>query len=73
MAKLTDKFGVMELNEILLNSMNNIWSKQAYVQGFEYKSITLKKAVDMFERLESAQYIYKGVVENFYKRSTRAD
>ena len=32
---LDDKIGVNTLNEILLNSMPNIWSKQAYVQGFD--------------------------------------
>ena len=31
---LTDKISVTELNEIRLNSMPNIWSKQAYVKGF---------------------------------------
>ena len=33
-ATMTDKFCVTELNEFLLNSMPNIWSNQAYVQGF---------------------------------------
>ena len=32
-AKLTDKIGVMEINEILLNCIPNSWVKQAYVQG----------------------------------------
>ena len=62
LAKLTDKFGVMELNEILLNSMPNSWSKQAYVQGFDCESITFKNDVKMFDRMESAQSIYKGVL-----------
>ena len=30
-ATMDDKMGVTELNEILLNIMPNIWSKQAYV------------------------------------------
>ena len=34
-ATMADKMGVTELNEILLNSMPNIWSKQAYLQGFD--------------------------------------
>ena len=46
--KLTDKIAVMELNETLLNSMPNSWSKQAYVQGFDCEFITFKKAVNMF-------------------------
>ena len=37
---LTDKTGITELNEILLNIMPNIWSKQAYVQGFDCEFIT---------------------------------
>ena len=31
----THKIGMTELNEILLNSTPNSWSKQAYVQGFD--------------------------------------
>ena len=41
-AKLTDKIGMTDLNEILLNSMPNSWSKQAYVQIFDCEYITLK-------------------------------
>ena len=37
---LNDKIGVRELNKILLNSIPNIWYKQAYTQGFDYESIT---------------------------------
>ena len=41
-ATLTDKIGVTKLDEILLNSMPNILSKQAYVQGFHCEAITFK-------------------------------
>ena len=41
-ATLDDNIGVTELNEILLNGMPNIWSNQAYVQGFDCESISLK-------------------------------
>ena len=41
--KLNDKIVLMELNENLLNSMPNICSKHAYVQGFDCESITLKR------------------------------
>ena len=37
---LTDKIGVTELNEILLKSIPNSWSKQAYLQGFDFESVT---------------------------------
>ena len=38
-AAVYDKIGITELNYILLNSISNSWYKQAYVQGFYYKSI----------------------------------
>ena len=34
-ATLTDKIGVTEVNEIILNSMPSICSRQAYIQGFD--------------------------------------
>ena len=67
MATLTDNIGVPELNEILLNSMPTRWSKQVFVQGFYCESITLKKAVNIFERMEISESIYEGVVEPSYK------
>ena len=48
---ISDKICVMELYEILLNSMPNIWIKQACVQGFYCDYITFKLDVNMFERL----------------------
>ena len=36
------KMGINEISEILLNSMPNIWSKQAYLQGFDFKTISFK-------------------------------
>ena len=63
---LTDKVGLTELNENILNGMPNSWSKQACVQGFYYGSILFKKAVNMFESMEIAESIYKGVVEFSY-------
>ena len=48
---MADKMGVTELNEILLNSMPNSWSKQAYIQGFDCETICFKKDVNMFERM----------------------
>ena len=38
-ATMADKMEVTKLNEILLNSMPKIWSKQAYVQGFDCETI----------------------------------
>ena len=62
-----------ELNEILLNSMTNIWSNQAYVHVFDCDYITFKKAGNMFERMEIAEYIYEGVEKTSYKKFTRED
>ena len=64
----THKICMTELNEILLNSMPNSWIKQAYVQGFYWKSITFKTSVNVFDRMEIAESIYEGVVEPSYKK-----
>ena len=50
--------------------MPNGWSRQAYVQGFDYESITFKKYVNMFERMETTEYTYEGLVEPTYKNLT---
>ena len=50
-ATVTDKIGVTKLNEILLNSIPNIWSKQAYLKFFECESINSDKAVNIFEHM----------------------
>ena len=54
------------MNKFLLNSMTNIWSKQFYVKVFACESITFKKYVNMFERMEIMESIYEGVVEHSY-------
>ena len=64
---MTDKIGATKLNEILLNSMLNSWSKQACVQAFDCESITFKRVVNMFERMEISESINEGVVEPSYK------
>ena len=46
--------------------MPNSCSKQTYAQGFDCESITFKKYVNMFERMESAESIYEGVEEPPY-------
>ena len=70
-ANLTDTIGVTKLNKILLNSIPNSGSKQVYVKDFYCDYITFKKAVNIFERMEIAKYIYKGVVEPSYKNQPR--
>ena len=56
-ATLADKIGVTEFNEIILNSIPDSWSKQAYVIGFDCEYILFNKAVNMFDRMEIAEYI----------------
>ena len=70
---MNDKIGATELNEPTLNSMPNIWYRQAYVQGFDCESIDFKKYFNLFEHMEISGSIYEGVVETSYKKSTRAD
>ena len=53
--------------------MPTSWSRHVCVQGFGCDYITFKKAVDMFERMEISESIYKGVVEPSYKKPTHAD
>ena len=60
---MTYKIRINELNEILLNSMPNIWSEHAYVQNFDFESITFKKAINMIEGMEITDFIYDGIVE----------
>ena len=70
---LADKIDLTGLNEILLNSMPTGWYKQAYIQGFDCESISLKKAVNIFEHTEITESIYEGVVEPYYKKPTWED
>ena len=58
---------MMELNDFSLNSTPNSWSKQAYVKRFDRESITFKTDFKMFERIETVEYIYEGVVEYYHK------
>ena len=47
--------------------MLNSWSKQAHVQRFDCESINFKNDVNMFECMDIAESIYKGLVEPYYK------
>ena len=67
-SKASDNIGEMYLNEIILNSMKNGWSKQAYVQVFDCETITFKNYANMFELMEIARTVYEGVVYTSYKK-----
>ena len=53
--------------------MPSSWSKHAYVQGCDFDSISFKKSINMYERMEIAESIDKGVVTPSYKKATRAE
>ena len=64
--KASDKIGDTEINKIILNILQSVWSKQEYMQGFYCETIT-KKYVNRFERMEFADKCFEGVVEHGYK------
>ena len=39
------KFGDMELNQILLHSMTSGWDKQDFIQGIDFEMETIKKEI----------------------------
>ena len=65
---MADKINVVEINNILLNSMPNSWCKQASVLRFYCESTLILKYVNMFQRMEIAESIYEGVVTPSYKK-----
>ena len=69
----SDRMGVTELNDILLNIISNICSNFFYVQGFDYDFFSFQRAVNMFERMEIAESIYECVVTPSYKKTTWAE
>ena len=48
------------------------WSKQAYVQGFDCKSITFNKSVNMLEQMQIVESVYEGVLIPSDKKPTKA-
>ena len=49
-----------ELNDILLLAVPNPWSRQAYIQGWDFKGWSFKEAWNIFERMYITGSIYKG-------------
>ena len=43
------------------------WSRQSYVQGFDFKPFTFKQAINMFYSMDILENIYEGVFEPSYK------
>ena len=71
-ANISDCFDVTELNKKKLNSTSNICINQACIQRFDCEYITFKADINMFERMEIAKFICKGVVESSHKKFPRA-
>ena len=44
-----NKIGDMELNEILLHIISNVWGNQEFLQGFDFVAVYFKKSIDLFE------------------------
>ena len=65
--KMIDKMGVTNLNGILLTSMTNSWTKQAYVQVFDCKSTIFLNTFNIFELMDIEESIYEGVVKPSHK------
>ena len=59
---MTDKIGMTDIYKSLLNSMPISWIKQPYVQGFDREYIYFNKAVNIFQRMEITESIYKDLV-----------
>ena len=72
-ATMDEKMGVTQLNEILLDTMKNSWSKQSYVQGFDCETISFKNSIKRSKRMEISESIYEGVVTASYKKATQAE
>ena len=57
-AKGSDNISETDFSEIFFNSMLNGLNEQAYVQGFYCENNTVKKYVNISERMEIAESIY---------------
>ena len=62
----------MELNQIILHSIRNGWSRKTYVKGSDFEAVNLKHAINIFEGMEIADFFDEGVVQPSYNKSTRS-
>ena len=70
--KASYKIGDMGLNDIILNSMSNGWSKKVYVQIFDCEYIPFKNLSICLKAWKLRNLSMKGLVEPSHKKSTRA-
>ena len=59
------------LNEIILHAVLNAWTKQSYLQGWDFELKTYKETCAMFEQMEVSKQFYKGVTPS--KTTTRIE
>ena len=51
--------------------MPNIWSNQAYMQGFASYYISFKRYIKMFDQIEIYEYVSEVIVKTSYQNPTR--
>ena len=66
---LPRRFTPEELNKILLHAVPNVWTKQAYLQGWDFEMKSYKATCELFERMEIAEKSTK--VEKIVKLQLR--
>ena len=66
-----EKMDPRELNDTLLHAVPNGWTKQAYLQGWEFEGKSYKDTCNFFERMEIAEQVYEGVTPS--KTTTREE
>ena len=58
----------MELNEILLQIVLNVWGKKDFPQGFGFEIVPFKKSINILECMETVESDNEGVVEPSKKK-----
>ena len=51
------KMDPKDLNKIILHAVQKYWTRQAYIQGWDFEGWSYKETCDMFERMEIAEAI----------------
>ena len=60
-----------EITDILLHNVPNCWETKFYLQGRNFEGKTYKETCEMFDTMEIAGKVYKGVTPS--KNTTMAD
>ena len=62
-----------DLNKIILHAVQKYWTRQAYIQGWDFEGRSYKETCDMFERMEIAEAIYEGGAHSKKTQRVEAD